>query len=371
MKTNTRNISIWLFVILSFISCGQNNNHQQEQAFVQELNKMLAWTEGGMYSDEVLDSIFDFIIRNPQSLEYEFTEEIPRVEIATSDDGNMRAYSLERCGFEGNPSLGFSCRTLLQYRSRGSVFYQEVKNFNGFITHIHHIDSNKFYLLQDWQGCMHQGTYEHNILYVYKIDNNTLHKVQGAFVNKKNVSNQLEFSWDDFGEYVEIDYDKEDSLVVYSIAKRVLYVIKGAPLMNKALKYRQYHWNGRCFEPVKYDEPAEYYNDRFFIRIEQNSENSWTYKCWNGGVKSGKPSLVITSGTKQYWTYSNDYISYDEWVTDDESSPSGEKYIFSNNGYRYEYRHGWLQDEPIDELYVFDPDENIIYYGRFTPVQHL
>ena len=68
MKTNTRNICIWLFVTLSFISCGQNNN-QREQTFVQELNKMLAWPEAGVYSDEVMDSVFDFIIRSitPQS----------------------------------------------------------------------------------------------------------------------------------------------------------------------------------------------------------------------------------------------------------------------------------------------------------------
>ena len=86
MKTNTRNICIWLFVTLSFISCGQNNN-QREQTFVQELNKMLAWPEAGVYSDEVMDSVFDFIIRNPQSLEYEFKEDIPYVKIVTSGDG--------------------------------------------------------------------------------------------------------------------------------------------------------------------------------------------------------------------------------------------------------------------------------------------
>lgn len=369
MKINTRNICIWLFVTLSFVSCGQNNN-QQEQTFVQEINRMLAWPENGVYSDEVMDSVFDFIIRNPQSLEYEFKEEIPRLEIATSDDGNMRAYSLESCGFEGNPSCGFSCRTLLQYRSRESIFYQEVKSFNGFITHIHHIESNKFYLLKDWQGSMSQGTHEHNTLYVYEIVNNKLHKVQGAFVNEENVSNQLEFSWDDLGGFVEMDYDKEDSLVVYSRSKKELYVIKGAPLKNKALKYRQYHWTGRCFEQIKYDEPVEYCNEKFFIRIEQNSENSWTYKCWNGDTKNGEPDLVITSGTKQYWTYSNNYISYDEWATDDDSSPLGEKYIFPNNGYRYEYSHGWMRVESIDELYVYDPNEMIIYYGEFTPVWH-
>ena len=368
MKTTNKKY-IWLLVTLFLISCGQNTS-LREHIFIEELNQKLEWPEGGSYSDELMNSVFDFITRNPNSLDYKFNEATPHVKIATSNDGNVRAYSLEKYGFEGNPSLGFSCRTLLQYRSRESVFYQEVKNFNGFITHIHHIDSNKFYLLKEWQGRINQGTYEHNTLHVYEIDNNKLHKVQGAFVNKKNVSNQLEFSWNDFGGYVVIDDDKEDSLVVYSISKKELYVIKGAPLMNKALKYRQYHWTGRCFEPNKYDEPVEYSNEKFFIRIEQNSENSWTYKCWNGDTKNGEPDLVITSGTKQYWTYSNNYISYDEWATDDDSSPLGEIYTFFNNGYRYEYSHGWMRGESIDELYVYDPNEMIIYYGEFTPIWH-
>lgn len=365
MKINMHNIRIWLFVSLFFISCGHN-----EQTFVQKLNKMLDWPKDGMYSDEVMDSVFDFIIRNPKSLEYEFNEEIPHIKIATSNDGNMRAYSLERYGFEGNHSLGFSCRTLLQYRSRDSVFYQEVKNFNGFITHIYHIDSDKFYLLKDWQGSFNQGSHEHNTLYVYKIDSNKLHKVQGAFVNKGVVSNQLEFSWEDLGGSVEIDYDKEDSLVLYSSLRKELYVIKDAPLMNKALKYRQYNWNGQCFVSKKYDEPTEYCNNDFFIRIEQNSEDYWTYKCWNGGRKNGEPNLVITSGTKQYWTYSYNVISYDEWATDDESTPLGEIYTFFNNGYRYEYWHGWYRGMPYDHLYVYDPNEKLIYFREFSPVLH-
>ena len=364
MKTTNKKY-IWLLVTLFLISCGQNTS-LREHIFIEELNQKLEWPEGGSYSDELMNSVFDFIIRNPNSLDYKFNEAIPHVKIATSNDGNVRAYSLEKYGFEGNPSLGFSCRTLLQYRSGDAVSYKEVKNFNGFITHIHHVDSNKFYLLRDWQGRICQGTHEHTTLYVYKIDNNNLHQVQGAFANKEGVSNELEFSWDDFGGFIEIDYDKEDSLVVYNIFKKELYVIKGAPLRNKALKYHQYYWNGRHFETKKYDEAIACYNERFFILIEQNSENSWTYKCWNGSTKNEEPNLVITSGIKQYWTYNNKLISCDEWLTDDESLPLGVKYTFSNNGYRYEYNHKWEYGRHFEELYIFDPNEKIIYCGEFT-----
>ena len=44
--------------------------------------------------------------------------------------------------------------------------------------------------------------------------------------------------------------------------------------------------------------------------------------------------------------------------------------FFFNNGYRYEYSHGWMRGESIDELYVYDPNEMIIYYGEFTPILH-
>ena len=51
---------IWLFSTLCFVSCGQSSK-QQEQSFVQELNNMLEWPQGGTYSDEVIQFVFDYI----------------------------------------------------------------------------------------------------------------------------------------------------------------------------------------------------------------------------------------------------------------------------------------------------------------------
>lgn len=358
---------VWLLVTLSLISCGRN---LQEQSFVQEVNKMLDGAEYGTYSDEVMQSIFDYIKNNPQSFEYEFEEELSHIRIATSDDGNVRAYNLERSGFEGNPSWGFECKTLLQYRSGEDVFCEVFDNLDGYVTRICHIDSSKYYLLETFQGHISQGIHESYKLYVYKVDNNKLHEVKKCFVSRDGISDNLEFSWNNNGGYLGEDFALEDYAFVYNNFHKELFALKSLSQIGMPLRYHQYIWDGKLFEIRKYDEPLEYYNDTYFIRIEQHSENSWMYKCWNGGRKHGEPNLIIKGGTKQYWLYNNSLISYDEWVTDDASSPLGEKYTFFNNGYRYEYYDGWSNGEQLESLDVYDSRENIVYSGDFTSVLH-
>lgn len=367
MKAQKNIISVWLFITLSLFSCGQNMN-RQEQSFAQELNARLDRSDYGTYSDEVMQSVFDYIKDNPQSLDYEFEDEPSCMRIATSDDGNIRAYNLEKSGFGGNPSLGFDCKTMVQFRSGEIVFCKEFDNLDGYITRIRHIDSKKYYLLETFQGNIAQGIHETFNLYVYKVENNKLQEVNGCFVNRDGISDNLELSWDDFGGDLELEEERGDSVFIYSTLRKELFVLKGMPLKGEPLKYRQYNWNKQRFELRGYDEPKEYYNKDYYIRIEQQSENSWTYKCWNGGKKYGEPNLIIKNGTKQYWLGDNYEISYDEWWTDDESSPLGEKYIFFNNGYRYVFYDGYSHGMQFESLYVSDPNENDIYYGDFTPV---
>lgn len=367
MKARKYIKSVWLFIILSLISCGRNMN-LKEQAFVQELNEMLDWPEDGEYSDEVMQSVFDYIKNNPQSLEYKLEEELPHIRISTSDDGNVRAYNLERSGFEGNPAWGFDCETMLQFRSGETVLCEEFDSFNGYITRIRHVDSN-YYLMETYQGKMAQSSYETYNLYVYKIEKNRLKKIKRGFVNREEISDHLEFSWNDSDDgFGEIGEEFEDSVFIYSVLKKELYVIKSKPLIGEPLKFRQYNWNKQRFEIKKYDEPKEYCNKEYYIRIEQYSENFWTYKCWNGGEKHGEPDLIIKNGIKQYWLYDGSFISYDEWWTDDASTPNGEKYTFYNNGYRYEYCDGWCRGGQMELLYVYNPKGEIIYSKKFNPV---
>ena len=354
---------IWLFFILVlFFSCGQ-----QERSFVQEVSKMLDWPENGFYSDEIIQSVFDCIRQNPQSLEYELKDGPHHMRIATSDDGMVRAYGLERSGFEGNPSLGFDCKTMIQYRSGEDVFCEVVDGFDGYITSISLIDSNNYYLLESFQGCVAQGIFETYNLYVYKVENKKLYKMKGCFANRNGIFDNLEQSLDDLGGQLDLER-LEDSVFIYNKFHKELYVLKDAPQDGESLRYQQYCWNEQRFEFKKYDTPKEYRNNKYFIRIEQQSEDFWTYKCWNGGVKHGEPNLIIKSGTKQYWLYDNSLISYDEWFTDDESSPLGEKYIFCNNGFRYEYYDGWRNGMQREELFVYNEKNEIIYNGSLTPV---
>lgn len=369
MKSKNHIKIVWLLIVLFVASCGSNIN-QREQSFTQKLNEMLAWPEGGTYSDEVMQSVFDLIKKTPQSLEYKFEGELPHIHIATSNDGNLRAYSLERSGFEGNPSSGFECKILLQYRSGKKVFCEEVKGFNGYITEIYHVDSNKFYLLEDFQGRLAQGTHEFYSFSVYKIENKKLRKVKGAFVNRNTIFDNLEFSWDDNGGRLEIDFEKEDSAFIYNSFQKKLFAIKGMPLADELLKYRQYSWNNGRFELEKYDEPIEFRNEKYFIRIEQQDEDHWTYKCWENGQKQGEPDLVIEKGIKEYWTCGGSLLFHDEWVTDDESTPLGDKYTFSNKGYRYEFYHGWSKGAQLETLYVYDSKERLVYSGDFEPLYH-
>lgn len=363
MKAQIYILPIWLLFALFLSSCVQ-----RERTFVQEVNKMLEWPQNGFYSDEDMQSVFEHIRNNPQSLKYEFIDEPQRMRIATSDDGRIRAYNLERSGFEGNPSLGFDCKTMIQYRYGEEVFCKVIDSLDGYITSISQIDSNKYYLLETFQGCIAQGIFETYTLYVYKVEDKLIHRAKECFANRHNISDELEFSWDDNGGEYVVDDNIYDVVFVYNKFNKELYVLKDMPQMGESFKYRQYCWNGKRFEVKNYDKPKEYRNDKFFIRIEQHSEDSWTYKCWNGGEKHGKPDLIIRHGTKQYWLEDYSLINFDEWFTYDESSPLGEKYIFCNNGFRYEYYDGWKRGRQLEELNVYNPKENLIYSGDLTPV---
>lgn len=356
---------VWLIITLLFISCGR-----QEQSFVQEVNNMLEWPEDGFYSDEVMQNVFDYIRKNPQSLEYEFKDDPQCMRITTSDDSRVRAYCLERNGFGGDPSLGFDCKTIIQYKSGEKVSCEVFDDFDGYITRISHIDSNKYYLLETFQGRIAQGTHETYNLYVYKVEHNQLRRVNGCFVNRDDISDNLEFSWTDFGGASVLDDTMEDHAFIYNKFQKELFALKGLPKIGELFKYRQYCWNKQRFEYRKNDEPKEFYNKEYYIRIEQQSDSTWTYKCWNGGEKHGEPNLVIKNGTKQFWLCDDSIISYDEWWTDDESSPNGEKYTFLNNGYRYVFFDGWSHGRQLEDLIVYDNKEDEIYSGIFWPELH-
>lgn len=373
MKTLKYLKLVWLFIALSLVSCGRT----KEQSFVYEMRERLELPKCGYYSDDVIKYVFDYIRENPVSLEYTFEEDLPHIQISTSNDGKVRAYCLDRNGFEGDPSLGFECKTLLQYRLGEDVFCKEYDNFNGYVNYICHIDSvsdldsesdsDRYYLFETYNGFT-QGANEMYNLYVYEFDNNKPHKVKGCFVNRDRTYDNLELFWNNSGKSLDsASFTMENPAFVYNRFHNELYVLKDIPQDGEPLKYHQYVWTGQRFELKKFDEPLEFYNDKYFIRIEQQNENFWTYKSWNSGKMNGEPDLIIKGGAKQYWLYDDFFIPHDEWVTDDESSPLIERFVFFNNGYRYECYEDWRLNRKL-YLYVYDPTDTMIYDELFTLV---
>ena len=136
---------------------------------------------------------------------------------------------------------------------------------------------------------------------------------------------------------------------------------KLVPLSNGTVTIRA----TSAYNPLVYDEfEVDISNQGEIVRIK--------YMPGTQDVVDNMPGDSIGTGTVVLSTQVpvREGYQFVGWATDDESSPLGERYIFFNNGYCYEYSHSWMRGESIDELYVYDPNEMIIYYGEFTPVRH-
>ena len=132
-------------------------------------------------------------------------------------------------------------------------------------------------------------------------------------------------------------------------------------------RYRRFGWQNGVFKNVTLMEPFEVKNDKYYIRIEQNRDGSCIYRCWNGGVKQGKPDLTIRNGLRQLWSEEG-LVDYDKWISLDEYTPLGEKYTFKNKGYEYVYLSGWSKGRTYEDLKVYSPAGEMIYSGSFIPV---
>lgn len=128
--------------------------------------------------------------------------------------------------------------------------------------------------------------------------------------------------------------------------------------------YRQYCWNGEKFRDISMMNPYEVKNKDYYIRIEQNKDGSCTYKCWNGGIKSGKPNITIGGGTREFW-HELGFMDYDRWILMDEYPVLGERFTFTNNGYVYQYMTGWYKGHMYEDLDVYNPSGDLIYSKEF------
>ena len=377
--TNEVNILIIFFTIVFFTNCSVSTKYEEQISNILDYDKSY-----GEFSDEQFDKVFEIIERNPQTFEYDFSvpdksygfysSKVPYMNLVESNDQQVRAYILERHGFGGNPSLGLETSTLLQYRIDKKVYTYRMTDTYSVIERIAKLTDNK-YLFIAFYGHITNGDHNHNQARVYKLDENGAHLLTNVFERYGKFTDEIEVYWEDGvindnNEYVYEDIDEELLFgITYNYMDKNLYVANTNKNKYELLDgtFNRYCWNGKMFKDVTIMSPYEIRNKDFYIRIEQNKDGTCTYKCWNGGIKSGVPNLTIRNGRRELWDELG-FQDYNKWISFDEYTPLGERYTFTNNGYSYLYETGWRKGETLERLIVYAPNGDVVYSNDFDTV---
>lgn len=364
---------------LILIGCSKNISYEDQ------ISNILEYEEGvGEYTNEQFEKVFKLIEENPETFSIEM-DDINRFNSVLSDDKKVKAYC-----FDINDShygYGAECRVILQDNVSGKIRSILLPDTITAIEKIYSLSNNR-YLFIGASGSIHQGVYMYKQANVYEVGKQNVSKLHDVFCTREDKSDEIEVQYEqelsqrDDEIYVLLAYrnsgiidsvDEIDKLaILYNQLKKELYVADtgegtdGSQVMTGTFKH--YQWDGNTFRDITLIKPIEFYNDDYYFRIEQSSDGSCTYMSWNGGKKNGKPNLIIRNGIRRLisWDYR---CPYNEWITNDESTPEAEEFVFQNNGYTYRYTTGWSHGALLDELEVYDPDEELIYSGKFKQVE--
>lgn len=76
----------YLLYILGLILLGCS----KKLSFEDQISNILVYEEGlGEYTDEQFEKVFKLIEDNPETLDYDFSDELP-MDVVTSDDGKVK-----------------------------------------------------------------------------------------------------------------------------------------------------------------------------------------------------------------------------------------------------------------------------------------
>lgn len=357
-------------IISALISCESKHSY----TYVDEIESVYKSRDGGEFSDAQIEQIFSIIEKNPESLNQDMTEPSN----ITSDDGNLRAYTIERSNFGGNPTAGFEIHTLFQYRIGDKIGVTSFDEVFTDVKSISHLGNNK-YLVIDEIAVYHQGDYCTMTAKVVEITNSGVVIDRHAFVDGKKKSEEIVVKWSE--EDCEVDYIADgmkahlgeneqlgDRMLYYNAVTKQLFVNNTVKTVNGnshvSESYKRYDWDGSVFVNTTIMKPIEARSDDYYIRIEQLADGSCVYKCWNRGQKRGEPNLTIRGG-QRLRLYDMMRYKYDEWFTDDCSTPDGEECVFENNGYSYKFTYSWpriSEGNVYGTLSVENPDGDEIFH---------
>lgn len=389
--TNGVNILIIFFTLIFFTNCSVSTKYEEQ------INKILDYDKShGEFSDEQFDKVFEIIEKNPQTFEYDFSvsdksygfysSKVKYMNFVESNDQQVRAYILERHGFGGNPSLGSDTRTLIQYRIGNNIYTYHMPDTYSVIEKIAKVDDDQ-YLFIAFYGSIAQGDHNNHQARVYQFDESGVYQKCRAFEKNNHLEDEIEVYWEgkiseeDNSDLMSTecfdDEDYENALyfgIFYNDYTKTLYVANTKIYEDEYSElevldgtFKQYCWDRERFRDVSIMKPYEVKNKDYYIRIEQKKDGTCTYKCWNGGVKSGIPDLIIQNGHREMW-HELGFLDYNEWISLDEYTPLGERYTFTNNGYSYLYETGWRKGEALERLIVYAPNGYVVYSNDFDTV---
>ena len=376
-----RGVLIILASLMLFAGCSGSPNYEKQ--FSKILDDEACH---GCFTDEQFEKIFEIIESDSRTFEYDFMckntlDEYTQCNVSymrfvESSDKMVRAYILESQGFQGNPSHGFDTRTLVQFRVGDNIYTYRMPDTYSVIERIVKLDDNQ-YLFLAYYGNMAQGQHNNHQARVYQLYESGIYQNHRAFEKNNHLDNEIEVYWEGRINPVDdsdLNFDEDELYfgIFYNEYDGTMYVANTKIIEDDYSKlevldgtFRRYSWDGDRFRDVTIMNPYEVKNKDYYIRIEQNKDGSCTYKCWNGGIKSGKPSLTIYGGTRELW-YELGFMNYDEWISLDAYQPLGERYTFTNNGYVYQYMTGWYKGHMYEDLEVYNPKGNIVYSNEFN-----
>lgn len=376
---NMQDMLIILLSLILFAGCSGSPKYENK------INRILdREASKGCFTEKQFDKVFEIIESDSQTLKYNFSD-VDYLNVVDANDGNVRAYILESHGFGGNPSQGFDTRTLIQYRIGNDVYTYRMTDTYSVIEKVAKLDDDQ-YLFIAFYGSIAQGEHNHHQARVYQLDKSGVHQLTRVFVQDNYLEDEMEVYWEGKispeGDWVSTEcYEEEDYKneayfgIYYNEFDGTLYVAntkvigedeyRGSEVLDGT--FRRYCWNDGRFKDVTIMGTYEAKNKDYYIRIEQNKDGSCTYTCWNGGKKSGKPSLIIRGGFRELW-HELGFVDYDRWISLDEYLPLGERYIFRNNEYVYQYMTGWYKGHMYEDLYVYNPQGHLIYSMDFEKV---
>lgn len=383
MSMYYKSLCSYCISFLILIGCSKNISIEDQ------ISNILHDQDGlGEYSNEQIENIYKLIKENPETFNM-VLEDINCFNSVLSDDKKVKAYCIGIC--DSIHDYNGACRVILQNNVSGKINTVLFHDTITPIENIYYLSNNRYLFIQSCQSVargIFLGDRETNkYANVYEIENQNFSKLSDAFLLGKErideiaVRYERNYSSKDDEIYVLLAYrnqaiiediDEIDKLaILYNQFRKDLYVAdtgmisEGSQVMIGT--FRHYHWNGNIFCDITLISPLEFFNEDYFIRIEQENDGRCTYMCWNGGEKNGNPNLIVKNGIRQLisWDYR---FPYNEWISDDESVPDADEFIFCIDGYKYRFVTGMSHGYLLNELRVYNSDGDLLYTGNFEEI---